>query len=87
MEKPLKKKSDQRLKLDLHKMTRDEAKAALITLLDQALIKNIHLLEIIHGHGKGTIKMEVEKFLQASPYVASFHLMDRNSGTTIAHLK
>ena len=81
-----KRKSDRKLKLDLHRMTRAQAREALIELLNRALLENVHELEIIHGHGTGAIKAEVVSFLETSPHVATFKLMETNSGTTIAYL-
>ena len=83
----LQQKSNIRLSLDLHGFTKVEASEALISFIDLALRKNVHKVEIVHGHGNGILKRLVQSFLAESEYIASFKVEDFNTGATIAYLK
>ncbi len=78
---------DKTTSIDLHGFTKLDAEEALVNLLNTALIQNTVRLEIIHGHGNGIIKKVVADFLSTSPYIDNFHLLENNTGTTIAFLK
>ncbi|HMO16770.1 MAG TPA: Smr/MutS family protein [Oligoflexia bacterium] len=79
--------SNLRASLDLHGMTRDEAREALVCFLDQSLLNNLNEIELIHGHGTGKIKAVVIDFLSRSSYVSHFKTQENNPGTIIAYLK
>lgn len=78
---------DESISIDLHGMTRVQAYECLTAFLDKALLKNVHKLEIIHGHGNGIIKKEVQRFLEESAHVADYKVLEHNTGTTCAYLK
>lgn len=73
--------------LDLHGHTKEQAKNALLKMLDKAILQNAAAIEIIHGHGEGIIKKLVHDFLSKSNHVATFTYKTNNTGTTIAYLR
>lgn len=59
--------------LDLHGMTRTEAKQELSALLYAAKEEHIDCVCIIHGHGKGILKQALPNYLIQHPQVLAFH--------------
>ncbi len=80
-------RSDKSISVDLHGMTKDQATECLISFLDRALLQNVGKIEIIHGHGHGILKKEVHRFLKESQHIASFKILEHNTGTTCGYLK
>jgi DNA mismatch repair protein MutS2 len=79
--------SNKKLTIDLHGKTIQETKLALTNLLDKALLDNVNIIEIIHGHGSGAVKKECIRFLSESSFIASYSSPTSNTGITIAYLK
>ena len=58
--------------------------------LDQAMLAQVHLVRIVHGHGKGILRRAVQKMLSHHPNVAKFYAAspgEGGTGATIAELK
>jgi DNA mismatch repair protein MutS2 len=76
--------------LDVRGRTAEEAMDLTIAALDQAALKGVPFLRIIHGHGTGRLKTVVRDYLKHSPYVNGFRIGERaegGDGVTIAELK
>jgi DNA mismatch repair protein MutS2 len=63
-------------------MTVEEALRLVEARLNEALLKEIDSLEIIHGLGTGRLKAAVHKYLSALSVVKHFKLDETNPGTT-----
>jgi DNA mismatch repair protein MutS2 len=74
------------IKIDLHGKTAAQAKIALITALDRAIVDDVSCLEIVHGLGTGKVKQLVYDFLSGSRHIRSFRTPDHNPGVTLAYL-
>ncbi|MDC8831639.1 endonuclease SmrB [Alteromonas gilva] len=59
--------------LDLHGMTREQAKHELAALLHTAYQENIDCVCIVHGHGAGVLKRALPHYLIQHPKVKAFH--------------
>ncbi len=68
------------LRLDLRGMRVDEARAALESFLDTALLKGGAGLDIVHGKGTGVLRQVVHEVLATFPGVASFALGNADEG-------
>lgn len=68
------------LQLDLRGMRVDEAESALLKFLDQALLKGLSQVEIIHGYGTGALQKLTHQILKTFPGVKNFHFEDFDSG-------
>ena len=68
------------LRLDLRGMRADEAKAALESFLDNALLKGGTSLEIVHGKGSGVLRQIAHEVLDGFPGVGSFSLGNADEG-------
>ena len=71
-------------------LTADEALPQVDRLLDQALLKGIEKVHIIHGHGKGILRRSIAQFLSTHPVVERFYPAPPEkggSGATIVELK
>ncbi|MCC6262809.1 MAG: Smr/MutS family protein, partial [Bryobacterales bacterium] len=58
--------------------------------LDQAMLAQVHLVRIVHGHGKGILRRAIQKMLSHHPNVAKFYPAspgEGGTGATIAELK
>ena len=61
-------------------MTGDEAEAALLRALDDAVLGELGQLRVIHGKGTGALRQRVGQVLKADRRVASFHLAPAPQG-------
>ncbi|QJT08206.1 endonuclease MutS2 [Oceanidesulfovibrio marinus] len=78
------------MRLDLRGKRGDEAVAELGKVMDNALMRNVAQIEVVHGKGTGALRREVHSFLEHSPAVASFDLADEEhggDGMTLVELK
>ncbi len=78
------------LRIDLRGQTADQALAELAYFLDQALLRGVHNLEIIHGRGTGALRREVHIFLKDFPGVHAFNVANEDhggDGVTLVQLK
>ena len=58
--------------------------------LDQAVLAEVQMVRIVHGHGKGILKRAVHNILARNPNVAKFYPASQSeggNGATIAELK
>lgn len=58
--------------------------------LDQAVLAEVHMVRIVHGHGKGILKRAVHNILTRNPNVAKFYAASQaegGTGATIAELR
>lgn len=69
--------------LDLHGKTADEAREALETFVNAALLAGHHTVHVIHGRSGGRLKTVVHQYLRRVATVAAFRLDPRNPGVTI----
>ncbi len=77
-------------RVDLRGKRGDEAVAALGKAIDDALMRDVSQLEVVHGKGTGALRREVHAFLRNSPVAASFDLASEEhggDGVTIVELK
>jgi DNA mismatch repair protein MutS2 len=72
----------QSLRLDLHGLNVQDAIRELEHCIDQALLRGVSRIEVIHGIGGGVLKGAVDKYLSASSHISAFRLDERNPGTT-----
>ena len=70
-----------RLKLDLHDIYNKskEIERSLQDILDEAIEKKIHEIEIIPGKGSGQLKKRVIRFFQRPEVKKQFHRMEKDS--------
>lgn len=58
--------------------------------LDQAILAQVQMVRIVHGHGKGILKRAVQNLLSRNPNVAKFYpasQTDGGTGATVAELR
>lgn len=58
--------------------------------LDQAILAQVQMVRIVHGHGKGILKRAVQNLLSRNPNVAKFYAASQaegGTGATIAELR
>lgn len=68
------------IEIDLHGLTSKEAKAELLAVIFEATKRHYPCINIIHGHGNGTLKHKVPNWLVQHPDVAGFVQAPRNYG-------
>ena len=74
--------------LDLHTFAPKEVGMLVGDYVDECHKKQIYLLRIIHGKGKGNLRRTVHSALQKHPLVTEFSLAENgNWGATIVRLK
>jgi DNA-nicking Smr family endonuclease len=75
--------------LDLHAFKPEDAASALGEYLRVCAEKGIHEVKVIHGKGKGILRLTVHKALERNPLVLDFQLDTGASGwgATLVHLK
>lgn len=78
--------------IDLHPYFRDpgKAKAILDIAIADNISKNINLIRVVHGKGKGNFRQLVHSYLEKHPDVEGFTLCDPfhgGDGATWVHLK
>ena len=86
----LSKIKDFKNEISLRQFSVDEAKPILEKYLDDAYLLGISPVYIIHGKGKGILRIEVRKLLENIPYVKSFRFGNTNeggTGVTLVYLK
>lgn len=66
--------------LDVRGKTADEALDALLACLDQAVLAEVPLVRIIHGHGTGRLKQVLRDYLNGSPYVSAYRPGEQKEG-------
>lgn len=69
--------------IDLHGMTTDEAEAALVAFISDAILAGHAEARVIHGRSGGRLKAVVQGRLRATSAVRSFRLDPDNAGVTI----
>jgi DNA-nicking Smr family endonuclease len=60
------------IEIDLHGQTGKQAKAEIMAVIFEAKKRHLACINIIHGHGKGTLKTKVPNYLVQHPDVAGF---------------
>lgn len=68
------------IEVDFHGLRSKEAKAELLAVIFEAAKCNYPCINIIYGHGKGTLKHKVPNWLVQHPDVAGFVQAPRNYG-------
>ena len=68
------------MRIDLRGQTADLALPELAYFLDQAMLRGVHNLEIIHGRGTGALRREVHAFLKDFKGVAAFSVANEDAG-------
>ncbi len=66
--------------IDLHGCTTEDAIERLTARLDQAMLRGVAAIRIIHGHGTETLKTAVRQFLKQS-VTRSFYVVSFRPGT------
>ena len=79
-------RSEETASIDLHGMTVEEARDAVITFIDRALRGGASEARIIHGRSGGRLKAALHSQLKSLPSVRSYVLDPRNDGVTIVRL-
>lgn len=67
--------------LDLHTFRPADLGELLPAYLNECAARELYVVRIIHGKGRGTLRETVHAFLRRSPLVASYRLGDENSGS------
>ena len=76
--------------VDVRGMFLDEAISEVERELDHAYQKSYSRVRIIHGHGTGSLKTGIRRYLRESAYVSAFRpagLQDGGDGVTIVEIK
>lgn len=70
-----------KLKLDLHNIYNkgNLIEEALNDIINEAVEKNINIVEIIPGKGSGQLKKRVIRFLEKKDIKAKYHRIDKDS--------
>lgn len=68
------------IEIDLHGQTSREAKAELLAVIFEATKRHYQCINIIHGHGNGTLKHKIPNWLVQHPDVAGFVQAPRSYG-------
>ena len=72
--------------IDLHGLTVEEALARVDDVLNDAILRGVTELRIIHGRSGGRIRGALHKRLREIGAIASFRLDERNAGVTIVNI-
>ena len=72
--------------VDLHGMTVEQARTAVVDFLSRALMDGADTLEIVHGIGTGRVRDAIRRELQSIPAVRRVRPHPTNPGVTIVHL-
>lgn len=76
--------------IDVRGLYLEDALSVIEKELDSAYGKSLSCLKIIHGHGTGSLKIGIRKYLRTSPYVSAFRPAEQNEGgdgVTIVEIK
>jgi len=68
------------IEIDLHGQTSLQAKAEILAVIFEAKKRHYPCINIIHGHGNGTLKQKVPNWLVQHPDVAGFVQSPRSYG-------
>lgn len=74
------------LLLDMHGMTKQEAKRELAALIAAATADNIHCVSVMHGKGKRILQQQLPHWLIQHPDVIALHQAPRTWGGSSALL-
>lgn len=72
--------NDLRTEVDLRGMTMDEAEPVLERYLDQAYLKGLEQVRIVHGKGTGALRKKVNEYLKSHPKVENTKFGAWNEG-------
>ncbi|CAL4042097.1 UPF0115 protein YfcN [Buchnera aphidicola (Tetraneura ulmi)] len=72
--------------LDLHGLTKNQAKKELGKLFFICQKEKFSCVSIIHGHGKNILKLNIPFWLSQHPNVIAFHEAPKRFGTNVAIL-
>ncbi|CAG9000986.1 MAG: putative DNA endonuclease SmrA [Candidatus Celerinatantimonas neptuna] len=72
--------------LDLHGLTRHQAKQEIAAMLHECLNQRLEVASIMHGHGQNILKQKVPEWLAQHPDVAAFHQAPKEWGGNSALL-
>ncbi len=72
--------------LDLHGMTKAQAKEAVLNFISSSVISDIRIIEIIHGHGEGILKKEIERIISETSVVKSVKSPEDRRASVIVYL-
>ena len=72
--------------VDLHGMTTDEAREALLRHIDRALRDGHATVEVVHGIGTGRVRVAVHAVLKQLPSVRNVRPHPANRGVTLIDL-
>jgi DNA-nicking Smr family endonuclease len=75
---------------DLHSIPPSQVKEILSEYFTECLLRNITVVQIIHGKGIGNLRRTVHALLDKSPCVSSYHLAHEQLGgwgATMVYLK
>lgn len=76
--------------LNIIGQTMEEGVEAAERFLDQAILAQVQMVRIVHGHGKGILKRAVHDVLSRNPNVAKFYPASQGeggTGATVAELR
>ncbi|MGW8169975.1 MAG: endonuclease MutS2 [Sulfurovaceae bacterium] len=79
-------KSSASVSIKLIGMFGDEAIDALDRFISDALVHNLHEVQVIHGGGRGILAKLISDYLGSHPKIAKFYRMPGNLGITIVEL-
>lgn len=68
--------------IDLRGMYGNEAIEALDKFIDNAILNNLHRIDVIHGKGTGALRKKIEEYLKNQKNIKSFRLGEWNEGGT-----
>lgn len=72
--------------LDLHGFTADDARRAVESLVDRAVMAGTHELRVVHGLGSGRVQNAIHEFLSTCGAVRHFKISEWNAGITVIYL-
>jgi DNA mismatch repair protein MutS2 len=73
-------------RVDLHGLTVEEAREAVLSAVNDAILEGEESLEILHGIGTGRVREAVRRQLKGLPVVRSFRQHPANHGITVVYL-
>ena len=73
-------------RVDLHGLTVEEAREAVLSAVNDAILEGEESLEILHGIGTGRVREAVRRQLKGLPVVRSFRQHPTNHGITVVYL-
>ncbi len=81
-----------KLKLDLHDIYNrgDDIEKALRSIVNEAVLKKVSLVEIVPGKGSGQLKKRVLRFLDRKEIKALYHRVEKDSdnyGRVFVHFR